>query len=72
MKSNLHVRLAADIIRALVHDPSRSNHDLSRHFGVSEGIVRRHRATLELSGLLPITSSRIGSDGIERAIHQHI
>jgi hypothetical protein len=72
MKTNIHVRLAADIIRTLVQDPSRSNHDLSRHFGVSEGIIRRHRATLELSGLLPVTNSRVGSDGIERAIHQHI
>ena len=72
MKSNLHVRLAADIIRTLVNDPSRSNRYLSSQFGVSEGIVRRHRATLELSGLMPTTSSRIGSDGIERAIHQHV
>jgi hypothetical protein len=62
MRTNVHVILASNIIRELVSDPSRSNHDLALHFGVSEGIIRRHRATLELSGLMPITLSRMFGD----------
>ena len=66
MKSNIHVRIAADIAKRLANDPRRSNRSIADELGVSEGTVRRMRSVLELGGLLAVTDTRIGADGIEQ------
>ena len=68
MKQNIYVIAGAAVIRTLVADPQRSNWDISRGAGVSEAVVRRYRALLELGGVLAVTTSRVGSDGIARSI----
>jgi len=68
MKTNIHVRLAAEIVRKLAGDPARSNQSLADECGVSESHVRRYRSVLELSGLLAASESRVGADGRTRSV----
>lgn len=68
MKQNIHIQLAAEVIRALRQDPRQANNDLAQRLGVSEGFVRRYRAALELAEIVPMTPGRIGSDGILRTM----
>lgn len=66
MKSNVHVRISAEIAKRLAQDPTQSNRSIADALGVSEAAVRRQRCVLELAGLLAVTSVRIGSDGVEQ------
>ena len=68
MKENQYVKIGSQIMRALHDNPRRSDVDIAGTLGVSVSVVRRYRALLELSGLLVITDSRIGTDGIVRSI----
>ena len=68
MKSNIHVRIAADIMRRLVSDPFRSNRSIADELGTTESTVRRQRSELELAGILTTTTSRVGSNGVEQRI----
>ncbi len=72
MKTNIHITLAADVIRALRVDPRQSNNDLAQKFGVSEGFIRRYRAIYELAGELPAGDSRVGTDGVTRSLPTYV
>jgi DNA-binding Lrp family transcriptional regulator len=66
MKKVPAIQLNAEVARLLSQDPSQSNRGLADRLGVSEGHVRRIRATLELAGLLAVTTSRVGRDGVQQ------
>ena len=68
MKHNPHVIIGANVVRALVADPSRSNLDIARDLSLSEGGIRRYRTLLELSGVIPTMDAHIGADGVQRSI----
>ncbi len=66
MRTNIHVRISAEIAKRLKEDPSRSNRSIADELGISDAYVRRQRAVLELSGFLPVVDVRVGSDGISQ------
>ena len=68
MKNQHHIRIAADVVRALKRDPHTSNSDLAQQYGVSVGFVRRYRSVMELADVLETTDTRTGVDGVTRSI----
>jgi len=66
MKKIPNVIIQAEIAKRLQANPRLSNRLIAAEFNVSESMVRRTRAFMELSNMLPQVESRIGADGIEQ------